>query len=163
MVGQIAARTKTIRVGSGGVMLSHYSAFKVAENFVCSIRCILGGFILGSVAHRGVTRALRQHSPIQAKPKTSIVFLNKLMTSSLISYSHDPSHPFASIRAAPTPTSTAPEVWLLGSGIDSAYMAAERGLPFSYAHFLVQAPKTARALPKRIANTSSPHSFFPNR
>src|SRR6476620_12323508 len=33
MVGQIAARTKTIRVGSGGVMLSHYSAFKVAEVF----------------------------------------------------------------------------------------------------------------------------------
>ena len=33
LIGQVAARTKTIRVGSGGVMLSHYSAFKVAENF----------------------------------------------------------------------------------------------------------------------------------
>ena len=33
LIGQIAARTRSIRVGSGGVMLSHYSAFKVAENF----------------------------------------------------------------------------------------------------------------------------------
>ena len=33
LIGQVAARTNTIRVGSGGVMLSHYSAFKVAENF----------------------------------------------------------------------------------------------------------------------------------
>ena len=33
LIGQVAARTSTIRVGSGGVMLSHYSAFKVAENF----------------------------------------------------------------------------------------------------------------------------------
>ena len=33
LVGQIASQTKTINVGSGGVMLSHYSAFKVAENF----------------------------------------------------------------------------------------------------------------------------------
>ena len=33
LIGQAAARTSTIRVGSGGVMLSHYSAFKVAENF----------------------------------------------------------------------------------------------------------------------------------
>ena len=33
LIGQVAARTKTIRVGSGGVMLPHYSSFKVAENF----------------------------------------------------------------------------------------------------------------------------------
>ena len=46
----------------------------------------------------------------------------------------EPAHPFHGIHAAPTPAGM-PEVWLLGSGPDSALLAAERGLPFSFAHF----------------------------
>jgi luciferase family oxidoreductase group 1 len=55
----------------------------------------------------------------------------------LIGYLGDslsPEHPFANLRPGPR-TEGVPEVWLLGSGIDSAQLAAHRGLPFSFAHF----------------------------
>ena len=55
----------------------------------------------------------------------------------LIGYLNDSleeEHPFAVVRAGPG-ISTAPQVWLLGSRVDSAAMAADMGLPFSYAHF----------------------------
>jgi len=136
MVGQIAARTKTIRVGSGGVMLSHYSAFKVAEVFRMLDSLYPGRIDLG--VGRAPGSDPRTAAALSYPSQTKDINRFPEQIDDVIAYlhdSHDPSHPFASIRAAPTPTSTAPEVWLLGSGIDSAYMAAERGLPFSYAHF----------------------------
>jgi luciferase family oxidoreductase group 1 len=47
----------------------------------------------------------------------------------------DGNHPFAEVRAAPSLSATTPEVWLLGSRYESAYLAARLGLPFAYAHF----------------------------
>ena len=136
MVGQIAARTKTIRVGSGGVMLSHYSAFKVAEVFRMLDSLYPGRIDLG--IGRAPGSDPRTAAALSYPSQTKDINRFPEQIDDVIAYlhdSHDPSHPFSSIHAAPTPTSTAPEVWLLGSGIDSAYMAAERGLPFSYAHF----------------------------
>jgi len=51
-----------------------------------------------------------------------------------------PEHPFSELRPGPK-TEGMPEIWLLGSGIDSAKIAADRGLPFSFAHFFGQAAK----------------------
>ncbi len=136
MVGQIAAHTKTLRVGSGGVMLSHYSALKVAENFRMLESLYPGRIDLGigrapgsdqrtaaALAYPGPMRDI-QHFPEQVDHVIS--YLGDGM---------DASHPFSAVKAGPTPAMTMPEVWLLGSGIDSAVLAAERGLPFSYAHF----------------------------
>lgn len=136
MVGQIAAHTKTIRVGSGGVMLSHYSALKVAEAFRMLESLYPGRIDLGigrapgsdqrtaaALAYPGQMHDIRDF-PEQVDHV--IGYLNDTL---------EPSHPFAGVRASPTPATTAPEVWLLGSGIDSAMLAAQRGLPFSYAYF----------------------------
>ena len=54
-------------------------------------------------------------------------------------------HPFAGVKPGPRPEGC-PEVWLLGSGIDSALLAAERGLPFSFAHFFGTASEHAPAV-----------------
>lgn len=135
LVGQIAARTQQIRVGSGGVMLTHYSAFKVAENFRMLESFYPGRIDLGlgrapggdmktarALAYPGSLRDV-QHYPEQIDDL--IAFLSDALP---------PDHRFAGVSAGP-PVDTQPEVWLLGSGVDSAVMAAERGLPFSFAHF----------------------------
>ncbi len=135
LIGQIAARTRHLRVGSGGVMLSHYSALKVAETFrvlesLYPNRIDLGlGRAPGSdpltaaaLAHPG---PLRDVASYPQQVDDLLGFLEDRL---------DAGHPFSAIRASPTP-GTAPSVWLLGSGVDSALLAAERGLPFSYAHF----------------------------
>ena len=135
MIGQIAAHTSTLRVGSGGVMLSHYSALKVAETFRVLESLYPGRIDLGigrapgsdprtaaALAYPGGVRDIRDF-PEQVDDV--IAYLADAL---------DPAHPFAGVHAGPTPA-TMPEVWLLGSGLDSAYLAAERGLPFSYAHF----------------------------
>jgi len=136
MIGQIAARTNSIRVGSGGVMLSHYSALKVAEIFRMLESLYPGRIDLGlgrapgsdprtaaALAYPGSVRDIRYY-PDQVNDL--IAYLNDTI---------EPAHPFAGVHAGPGSGTTMPEVWLLGSGIDSAYLAAQRGLPFSYAYF----------------------------
>lgn len=135
LIGQIAARTHTIRVGSGGVMLSHYSALKVAENFRMLESLFPGRIDVGlgrapgsdqrtaaALAYPGPLRDVRRY-PEQ---------IDDLL--GFLADDLEPAHPFHGIHAAPT-SGGMPEVWLLGSGLDSALLAAERGLPFSFAHF----------------------------
>jgi len=135
LIGQIAAATKRIRVGSGGVMLSHYSPFKVAENFRMLETLFPGRIDVGLGRAPGsdqLTAAVlshpRQQIDVRYYPeqvKDLIGFLNDDL---------DEEHPFAPVHAGPG-EHTVPEVWLLGSRADSASMAAEMGLPFSFAHF----------------------------
>ncbi|MCZ6874900.1 MAG: MsnO8 family LLM class oxidoreductase, partial [bacterium] len=135
LVGQIAAHTRTIRVGSGGVMLSHYSAFKVAENFRLLETLYPGRIDLGigrapgsdqltaaALAYPGHVRDIR-FFPEQVRDV--IGYLADEL---------DPQHPFAKLHAGPGKASM-PEAWLLGSRSESAHLAATLGLPFSYAHF----------------------------
>ena len=135
MVGQIASRTNTIRVGSGGVMLPHYSALKVAENFRMLETLFPGRIDLGIGRAPGsdqITAAALAyprvpiditHYPEQVKDVMS--FLGE---------THENEHMFNSVFAGPGKF-TIPDIWLLGSRIDSAALAAEMGLPYSYAHF----------------------------
>jgi luciferase family oxidoreductase group 1 len=136
LIGQIAARTRTMRVGSGGVMLTHYSALKVAENFRLLEAMYPGRIDLGigrapgsdpltaaALAYPGMVRDVR-HFPRQ------VVDLLAYLSETL-----DRSHPFAGVHAGPGTPVSIPEVWLLGSRIESAHLAATLGLPFSYAHF----------------------------
>ncbi len=135
MIGQIAARTNTMRVGSGGVMLSHYSALKVAETFRMLESLYPGRIDLGigrapgsdprTAAALAYPGGVRDISYFPEQVDDVLAYLAD---------ERDPAHPFAGVHAGPTPA-TMPEVWLLGSGIDSAHLAAQRGLPFSYAYF----------------------------
>lgn len=136
LIGHIAGATQHLRVGSGGVMLSHYSALKVAETFrmletLYPGRIDLGlGRAPGSDGH--TARAL------QAGPGAAGIDYYPRQVLDVIGFMHDAledDHPFAAIKAQPLgPTS--PEVWLLGSSADSATYAAHFGLPFSFAHFI---------------------------
>ncbi len=135
LIGQIAARTKAIRVGSGGVMLSHYSAFKVAENFRLLESLFPGRIDLGLGRAPGGDQisaaALAYPGPMPdiAHYPEQLDDLAGFLADDL-----PPGHPFRDVHAGPTPGSV-PEIWLLGSGFDSALLAAERGLGFSFAHF----------------------------
>ncbi len=139
LIGQIAAATSRIRVGSGGVMLPHYSAFKVAENF-CMLETLFPGRIdLGLGRAPGGDQRTAAALAYPASPIDVRAYPEQV--DDLIGYLGDslpPEHPFAALRPGPA-TEGIPEVWLLGSGVDSAELAARRGLPFSFAHFFGQA------------------------
>ncbi len=137
LAGQIAARTTTIRVGSAGVMLTHYAALKVAEQF-----CILASFYPGRI-DLGIGRAPGSDQRTAAalvdpKPMADVRHFPQQVLD-LLAFLHDKvpdEHRFAGIRAQPgPPLAAAPEVWLLGSSDYSAQLAAALGLPFAFADF----------------------------
>jgi luciferase family oxidoreductase group 1 len=135
LIGQIAARTHRIRVGSGGVMLTHYSAFKVAENFRLLETLFPGRIDLGIGRAPGSDRLTAAALAYPGRPRDVQVFPEQVRD--VLAYlgdTVDARHPFAHVHAGPG-LATMPEVWLLGSRYESAHMAATFGLPFSYAHF----------------------------
>ncbi len=136
LISQVAAHTSTIRVGSGGVMLSHYSSLKVAENFRMLHTLFPGRIDLGIGRAPGsdqLTALALQHGPGALGIEH---FAEQI--ADLLSYLNDglgPEHPFAGVRAMPSGPG-APDVWVLGSSGQSAAYAAHFGLPFSFAHFI---------------------------
>src|SRR5205814_9130057 len=133
LIGQIAASTSRIWVGSGGVMLQHYSALKVAEAFRVLETLYPGRIDLGVGRAPGsdqlTARALGGTGAPEFFPQ---------QVQDLLAFVHGelpPEHPFAKVRAMPTGP-TAPELWLLGSSDQSAALAAYFGTAFSFAHFI---------------------------
>jgi luciferase family oxidoreductase group 1 len=136
LIGQVAARTARLRVGAGGIMLQHYSALKVAEQFRMLETLFPGRIDLGIGRAPGsdqrTARALA-HAAADLGPGA---FPGQV--GDLLAWLHDrlpPEHPYAGVRAMPTGP-TAPEVWLLGSSSSSAALAAHFGTAFSFAHFI---------------------------
>jgi len=136
LIGQVAAQTSTIKVGSGGVMLSHYSALKVAEQFK-----MLEAFYPGRI-NLGIGRApgssQRHAAALQNGPGALPLEYYPMQVEDLIHYLADEmpeDHPFHDIKATPSTDGT-PEVWCLGSSLDSAVIAADLGLPFTFAQFI---------------------------
>ncbi len=136
LISQVAARTRRIRIGSGGVMLPHYSALKVAESFRM-LQALFGDRIdLGIGRAPGSDQLTAAALRSGGGPATVAQFPEQV--AELLGFLHDSlptDHPFARVRVMPEP-SGAPDVWLLGSGGDSAACAAYFGLPYSYAHFI---------------------------
>ncbi len=132
LLARITAETSTMRIGTGGVLLPHYSAFKVAEQFRLLEALAPGRIDLGIGRAPGgsqrVSMALESrdvgHFPRQVQD----------VVDHLAGTLHE-NHPFAKLPAMPT-GATAPEVWLLGSSDYSGALAAELGLPFAFAHFI---------------------------
>ena len=136
LVGQIAANTRRIRVGSGGVMLSHYSSLKVAETFRMLDAFYPGRIDLGIGRAPGSDQVTAAALAYPSTPKDIRHFPQQVRD--VVNYLNDSQpddHPFNAVAASPDEPDTAPQVWLLGSRYESAFMAAKMGLPFAYAHF----------------------------
>ena len=136
LIGQVAARTKSIRVGSGGVMLSHYSALKVAENFRMLDSLYPGRIDLGVGRAPGSDQLTAAALSYPSHPKEIHHYPQQVLdVVGHLSGGLEEDHPFSDVKAGPGRPNTVPEVWLLGSRYESAYLAARLGLPFAYAHF----------------------------
>lgn len=136
LIGRVASLTKTMRIGSGGVMLSHYAALKVAENFRMLEALYPGRIDLGIGRAPGsdqLTAAALSHGPGALPIERFPYQINDLL--GFLNNSLQEDHPFFRVRAMPDGHG-GPEVWLLGSTDQSAGLAAYFGLPFSFAHFI---------------------------
>ena len=136
MIARVAGATSHIRVGSGGVMLSHYSPLKVAEQFRVLETLYPGRIDLGIGRAPGSDQITDR--ALQAGPGAIGAEYYPSQVQDLLGYLGDglpPDHPFARIRVTPEPAGR-PEVWLLGSSDQSALVAAYLGCAFSFAHFI---------------------------
>jgi luciferase family oxidoreductase group 1 len=137
LIGAIAARTSRMRVGSGGVMLPHYSPLKVAETFSSLSGLYPERIDLGLGRAPGtdpMTMLALQRDRRQAAPDDFIEQLVELL--GLLEERLPPSHPFARHARTLPGLPERPEPWLLGSSPQSALWAAELGLPYSFADFI---------------------------
>ncbi|ACI94540.1 flavin dependant oxidoreductase [Afipia carboxidovorans OM5] len=134
MIGQIAAATSRIHVGSGGVMLPNHAPLVVAERFKMLEALFPGRIDLGlgrAPGTDGVTAyALRNR--LEARPGDD--FLERLQELMLWeTRDFPPDHPFNKVVAMPDDTPL-PPLWLLGSSDYSAQLAAQVGMGFAFAH-----------------------------
>jgi len=138
LIGPVAAATKRLRVGSGGVMLPHYSPLKVAENFSMLANLYPGRIDLGIGRAAGTSRNIAwalQRDRRQAAPDDFPEQLDELLR-----YLGTPPEPKVTSGFQPLASfsgnSVHPEIWLLGSSPQSAIWAAELGLRYCFADFI---------------------------
>lgn len=134
LVSHLLAKTGRIRVGSGGVMLQHYSPYKVAENFNVLASLAPGRVDLG--IGRGPGGMPQSTKALQPAAGAAQPFSEKLME--LVQFLHNElqeSHPLYGLRASPAPPQPA-DVFLLGTTTASAELAASLGIPYVFALFL---------------------------
>ncbi len=137
LIGPIAAATDRIRVGSGGVMLPHYSPLKVAETFTVLAALYPGRIDLGLGRASGtdpLTTFALQRDRRQASPDD---FPQQLVE--LLAYLDDSlpgDHPFARLAQALPGRPALPTPWLLGSSPQSAIWAGQLGLRYAFADFI---------------------------
>src|SRR3989454_826874 len=146
LMAAIAATTRRIRVGSAGVMLPHYSALKVAEQFRVLEALAPGRIDLG--VGRAPGSDFRTAQLLSADPRQSAenfpVQVRELQ--SWVSGIDLPEgHPGHGITANPTGPTT-PELWMLGSSNYGAQLAAHYGLPYAFAYFITDGQGAAQAL-----------------
>ncbi|TGE24026.1 LLM class flavin-dependent oxidoreductase [Hymenobacter aquaticus] len=151
LMAHLAGITQRIRVGSGGVMLPHYSALKVAENFRMLETLFPGRIDLGIGRAPGSDR-LTASVLNPANSFTESDFIEQLMD--LSRYLTDTAEPDTiqeKVKATPLAT-TVPEPWILSSSGQSGLFAAYLGMAFSFAHFInpVGGPQMVRMYQDRF-------------
>jgi luciferase family oxidoreductase group 1 len=129
LVARLGAETRRIRVGTGGVLLPYYSAFRTAETFRMLEALYPGRIDLGiGRAPGGDARTAHAVAggsfPDASRFPQQVAELTELLDGNP-----------APVRLQPE-VDTVPEVWLLGSSDYSGALAAELGLPFAFAHFI---------------------------
>ncbi len=145
LIAHIAAHTKNIRVGAGGIMLPHYSPLKVAEQFRMLETLTPNRIDLG--IGRAPGGDPRTAAALQSGPKAWPVDVFPQQVEMLLQFIEDAmglsgadggfplDHPYQGIHAQPMGAHAIP-VWMLGSGGDGAVHAAQFGLAYVYAHFI---------------------------
>ena len=145
LIAAIAATTQRIRVGSAGVMLPHYSALKVAEQFRVLEGIAPGRIDLGVGRAPGSDRltsmALNPYSNAAEDFPQQVIDLRAWLAGMPL----QEGHPFRAIKAHPTGP-TRPELWILGSSDYGAQLAAHFGLPYAFAYFFTDGRGTEQAL-----------------
>jgi luciferase family oxidoreductase group 1 len=159
LIGHVAGGTSTIRVGAGGVMLPNHAPLQVAEQFGTLASLYPDRIDLGLGRAPGTdqptAKALRRYFD------TADAFPNDVLE--LLGY-FEPATPGQAVRAVPGAGIPVP-VWLLGSSLFSARLAAALGLPFAFAsHFAPDAMETAIDLYRREFRPSirlaQPHAML---
>jgi luciferase family oxidoreductase group 1 len=136
MIGQIAARTSRIRVGSGGIMLPNHAPLRVAETFHVLEALYPKRVDLGIGRAPGtdqLTALALRRSKERLGAADFPAQLSELI--GLSSGQLPQSHPFAGIRVIPSDVPL-PPIWVLGSTEDGAAIAADFGLGFAFAHHI---------------------------
>ncbi|WP_421382921.1 LLM class flavin-dependent oxidoreductase [Bacillus salacetis] len=128
----LASSTSNIRIGSGGVMLPHYSSYKVAENFRMMEALHPNRIDLGigrSPSYRIVNNALNEGKTKKQSYEQQVADLKKYFTDNTMD-----EHRFQSLIATPK-VPAVPEMWMLGTGERGARVAAAQGTGYVFAHF----------------------------
>ena len=140
MIGAIAAATKHIRVGSGGIMLPHYSPLKVAETFSMLSGMFPDRIDLGIGRAAGTSPGISFALQRDRRQRSPDDFREQL--DELLGYFSEGAAdvataigPLSQITRA-LPSFTSPRPFLLGSSPQSAVWAAELGLPYVFADFI---------------------------
>ena len=135
LLTRIAAATTTLRVGTGGIMLPYYSAFKVAEVFRMLEALFPGRIDLG-VGRAPGGDMLTANAMSGGRYRGAPEFAEQVQD--VVGYLHDAlpdAHPFREVVVQPA-DGGAPEFWMLGSSDYGAALAAALGLRFTFAHFI---------------------------
>jgi luciferase family oxidoreductase group 1 len=173
LLAAIAARTRRIRLGSAGVMLPHYSAYKVAETFRVLDALAPGRLDLGvgraPGSDRATARALNPHVSGMAEDfpeqiQDLAAWVSGRMHQGLVAHPCPPMDgeapasegsegSDASLASAAAPASGAvpapdrvPQLWILGSSDYGARLAAHLGLPYAFAYFFMDGQGVEQAL-----------------
>lgn len=142
LIAYLLAQTSSIRIGSGGVMLQHYSPYKVAENFNVLASLAPGRVELGiGRAPGGLPRSTKALQKGVAEADTLAEKLTEL--EQLLHDKTGEEHPLAGLVASPLPKQPA-DIFLLGTSLSSAELAAEKGYPYAFALFINNDPDTAQ-------------------
>jgi luciferase family oxidoreductase group 1 len=146
LMAAIAATTRRIRVGSAGIMLPHYAALKVAEQFRV-LEAIAPGRIDMGLGRAPGSDGLTAHA-LNPNAAVAAEHFPAQLRDLLAWVSGEPlveRHPFRDIRAQPAGP-TVPEAWILGSSDYGAQVAAHFGLPYCFAHFITDGQGAAEAI-----------------
>ena len=163
LMAAIAASTRRIRIGSAGVMLPHYSAFKVAEVFRVLDALAPGRIDLGVGRAPGgdarTARALNPHVSGMAEDFPQQVMDLQAWVSG------QPHHGVVAHPRPPHPDpQRVPDLWILGSSDYGAQLAAHLGLPYAFAYFFMdgqgveQALQLYHSLYRASARHAQPHA-----
>lgn len=158
LIGHVAAATRRIRVGSGGIMLPNHAPLRIAEAFHTLEALFPGRVDLGIGRAPGTdqptSRALRPFDAEQFPEQlTELVGLS--------SGSFPVGHPFHSVRVVPTDV-TLPPIWLLASSGATARLAGAAGFGYSFARHFSPAPPAPAIRAYRDAFSPSAHFAEPH-
>ncbi|MEZ5709050.1 MAG: LLM class flavin-dependent oxidoreductase [Blastomonas sp.] len=155
LISAIGAATTRIRIGSGGIMLPHYSAYKVAENFAVLSNLYPGRVDLGVGRAPGADMRVAAvlaapHPPDFRRFPQQVVQLRGHLTGEI----REP-------RLSPEPAGEVP-LWILGTSPDSAILAGQLGLPYAIALFINPMAERGLADIYRHHFTPSPQCSAPH-